>query len=44
MSEPVTREVVLDVTLPAVRSTGRVEVREILLGPAEQAEMTFLEA
>ena len=33
MTSPVTREVVLDVTLPVPRTTGRVEVREIRMQP-----------
>jgi quercetin dioxygenase-like cupin family protein len=33
MTSPVTREVVLDVTLPAPRATGRVEVRQIRMQP-----------
>ena len=33
MTSPVTREVVLDVTLPAPRATARVEVREIRMRP-----------
>ena len=33
MTSPVTREVVLDVTLPVPRTTGRVEVREIRMRP-----------
>ena len=31
--QPVTREVLLDVTLPAARATARVEVREIRILP-----------
>src|SRR3954464_5539874 len=33
MTSPVTREVVLDVTLPEPRATGRVEVRQIRMQP-----------
>jgi hypothetical protein len=42
--QPVTRTIVSDVRLPAVKATDRVQVREIriLLSPGQEPELTML--